>query len=221
MRQMSQVRMAEETRKLTKRPKLYQELEKKFEEGQQILEQEKLEKLKEMKMQYKQGGYSYGIENEDMGRGKYDELLRDRKNEYKRKRGGLDLAGVADYDSGSGLPHQYKSKFYDEVVSQEKEQKSRLESEKVMKKKLQEKAGSYARYVKEMYWPQVSDQKKDEMEHQILGLKHQARENRNNRISIPASREQRMVIRNSAATADNKAKSKNMQSYQQSNQLSV
>ena len=30
--------MAEETRKLTKRPKLYQELEKKFEEGQQILE---------------------------------------------------------------------------------------------------------------------------------------------------------------------------------------
>ena len=30
-----------------------------------------------------------------------------------------------------------------------------------------------------------------------------------------------MVIRNSAATADNKAKSKNMQSYQQSNQLSV
>ena len=40
-----------------------------------------------------------------MARGKYDELLRDRKNEYKRKRGALDLAGVADYDSGSGLPH--------------------------------------------------------------------------------------------------------------------
>jgi len=29
--------------------------------------------------------------------------------------------------------------------------------EKIEKKKMQDKVGSYAKYVKEMYWPQVSE----------------------------------------------------------------
>lgn len=107
-----------------------------------------------MKQVYKQQSYHYGVEDDEaLARGKYDDLLRGRKNEYKRKRAGLE----EQFDSGTGLVKQYKSKYYEEYVSQEKDQKIKLEIDKLQKKKLQDKVGSYAKYVKEMYWPQVSD----------------------------------------------------------------
>lgn len=38
-----------------------------------------------------------------------------------------------------------------------------------------DKVGSYAKYVKEMYWPQVSEFKKNELEHIKENLKHPVR----------------------------------------------
>jgi hypothetical protein len=47
------------------------------------------------------------------------------------------------------------------LVDQKRLEEEQLNEER---KKLKEKIGSYAKYVKEMYWPKVSEQKKMELE---------------------------------------------------------
>ena len=52
-RQLSQARMIEETKKISKKPKLYQEIERKFADDHvKEQERERLEKLKELKSRY-------------------------------------------------------------------------------------------------------------------------------------------------------------------------
>ena len=38
-----------------------------------------------------------------------------------------------------------------------------MEKVKEEKKRIQDKVGNYAKYVKEMYWPKVSQKKRDEI----------------------------------------------------------
>jgi hypothetical protein len=55
------------------------------------------------------------------------------------------------------LKHNYKSKFYLEQVEEDREIKQQREKSMVEKRKMMEKANSYAKYVREMYAPTVSE----------------------------------------------------------------
>lgn len=80
--------MIEETKKISKQPKLYQEIEKKFTDEQlKELEKERLMKLKEIKENRKPLSKD---EIESHAR-KYEELIRQKKDELRKKRGNLDL----------------------------------------------------------------------------------------------------------------------------------
>lgn len=71
--------------------------------------------------------------------------------ELREKRGKLGELH-SQYESTEKLG-SYKSKFYEDILSAEKEQKEQAMKEKLEKIKMAEKKGSYAKYVKEMYWP--------------------------------------------------------------------
>ena len=54
----------------------------------------------------------------------------------------------------SAEPRQgYRSKFYEELLEKEREQKDLEDHQRALQKKKQEKVNNYAKYVKEMYWP--------------------------------------------------------------------
>lgn len=76
-----------ETKKITKKPKMYQEIEKKFSEEQiRELEKERFEKLKEIKESHK----SINKDDIESHSKKYDDLMRQKKEELRIKRGGLE-----------------------------------------------------------------------------------------------------------------------------------
>ena len=104
--------MIEETRKISKHPKLYKELEKKFSEQQKQEEDEKLSKLMELKERF-QPQPNFRDELESHNR-KYEDILREKKEDLRRKRLGFEE------------PKQYKSKFYEDQVLFEKEAKLNL-----------------------------------------------------------------------------------------------
>jgi hypothetical protein len=62
------------------------------------------------------------------------------------------------YESNEQRIKNYKSKFYLEQVEEDREIKQQREKLQMEKKKLAEKANSYAKYVREMYAPTVSDE---------------------------------------------------------------
>ena len=64
------------------------------------------------------------------------------------------------YESSERVKN-YKSKFYMDLVEENKEQKEMKEKEKLHKKHLAEKANSYAKYVREMYGPTVPEEKEN------------------------------------------------------------
>lgn len=97
--------------------------------------------------------------------------MRQKKEELRRKRG-----FETHYESTEQIRHNnYKSKFYEDILLNEKEQKELMAKERQEKKKLQEKVGSYAKYVKEMYWPQVSENKRNELVIMKENLRHPVR----------------------------------------------
>lgn len=146
--------MVEETKKVGKKDKLYLQIEKKFnDEHTQEEERKRSEKLKEIK-ELRKPVRSEDIESHSR---KYEDVIRQKREELRKKRGMLNL------DIAEPMLN-YKSKFYEDLVQQKKETKEHLELEKGEKKRLQEKVGSYAKYVKEMYWPTVSENKRREVE---------------------------------------------------------
>ncbi|CDW86846.1 UNKNOWN [Stylonychia lemnae] len=211
-RQQSQQRMIVETKKIAKKPKLYQEIEKKFSEEQiRELEKERLEKLKEIKDNHK----SVNKDDIESHSRKYDDLMRQKKEELRKKRGGLEYQS----ESTDQL-RNYKSKFYEDILNNEKEQKEQMFKEKQDKKKMQDKVGSYAKYVKEMYWPQVSEQKRLQLESVKENIRHPLRrDNEDNAMySAPVGQQEKKRAIARHGTADNRVnytqqhKSKNVTS---------
>eukprot|EP00347_Sterkiella_histriomuscorum_P014280 403361483 len=170
-RYQSHQRMIEETRKISHNPKLYKEIEQQFSYQQQLEEEERLQKLQQIREQY-QPKSNFREEIEGHYR-KYDEIIREKRDEYKRKRGGFDQPSSSQNDIV-----KYKSKFYEEQVHQDREFKYNRDLQKEQKKKLQGKVESYAKYVKEMYGPQPSDNKREELEYRIQNMKHPVRQSR-------------------------------------------
>jgi protein subunit release factor B len=70
------------------------------------------------------------------------------------------------YDSSERIKN-YKSKFYMELVEEEKEQKEQQRKMFMEKKKLVEKASSYAKYVREMYAPVAVEAKENLLQNDL------------------------------------------------------
>ena len=86
--------------------------------------------------------------------------------------------------------------------------------EKIEKKKMQDKVGSYAKYVKEMYWPQVSEQKRLQLESVKENIRHPIRRDNddNTMYSAPGGigqqEKKRSFVRH--GTADNRVNYKQL-----------
>lgn len=153
--------MVEETKKISKRTKLFEELEKKYaDDASKEAENKRFEKLKEIKAQHQPVS-----KDEIMSHAKkYEDIIRQKREELRQKRGvlGLDKASLhgnppppqvaITYETSERIKN-YKSKFYLEQVEEDKEIKHQREKVHLEKKKLAEKANSYAKYVREMYAP--------------------------------------------------------------------
>lgn len=59
---------------------------------------------------------------------------------------------------------KYKPHLTDYKDEQKKQMMEDLERQREEKRKAIDKVGNYAKYVKEMYWPKVSQKKKDELQ---------------------------------------------------------
>ena len=84
--------MVEETKRISKRSKLYEELERRFvEDNSKEAESKRIEKLREIKASHAP------VNKEDLlsHAKKYEEVIRQKKEELRAKRGGLDLLHVA------------------------------------------------------------------------------------------------------------------------------
>jgi hypothetical protein len=80
------------------------------------------------------------------------------KQRMKREKWYSDI-GYGVYDEG-----KYRTKFYDKVLQEEKQDESKKKVNSQTKKRKKEKMENYARIVKEMHWPQVSPKKRQEIE---------------------------------------------------------
>lgn len=86
-RQISQQRMVEETKKISKRSKLFLEVERKFTDEQvKEAEKQRLEKLREIKEKHQPVSKDDIVEHAR----KYEDIIRQKKEELKQKRGVLD-----------------------------------------------------------------------------------------------------------------------------------
>jgi len=90
---------------------------------------------------------------------KYEDIIRQKKEELRAKRGGLEIVqaplqniSVQQHESSERIKN-YKSKFYRDLLEEEKELKDQQKKEFMEKKNLVEKASNYAKYVREMYAP--------------------------------------------------------------------
>jgi len=149
--------MKEETKRIGRNRRLYMDMEKRFEEEAREKEKEREAKLAELKNQFKP--VSKDSINEHSK--KYQDVLSAKKEELRRKR-----AMMCD----SAEPrHNYRSKFYEQLLDSEKESKEREELARVEKKRMADKVNNYAKYVREMYWPAVPE-KKEGKENSIRNL---------------------------------------------------
>jgi len=70
---------------------------------------------------------------------------------------------------------RFRSKFMERVIKQEAKSKEERESQQQKKVKRREKTMSYAKYVKEIHWPEASRRKNEELEEMKARLKHPVR----------------------------------------------
>lgn len=80
------------------------------------------------------------------------------KQRMKREKWYSDI-GYGVYDE-----NRYKTKFYEKALEEEKQKGTKDRVVSQSRKRKQEKMNSYAKIVKEMHWPQVSERKKKEIE---------------------------------------------------------
>lgn len=133
LRQLSQQRMVEETKKISKKQKLFLEVERKFTD-EQVKEADiiRLEKLKEIKDRHQPVSKDEISEHAR----KYDDIIRQKREELKQKRGVLDsvnsnpnlniveqnVSRPPQYQSSERIKN-YKSKFYQDLVEEGREKK--------------------------------------------------------------------------------------------------
>ena len=88
---------------------------------------------------------------------------RNRQVKLEESRRQRELSLQAEKEHSAVLKNIYRGKdsLNVSLVDQKRLEEEQLNEER---KKLKEKIGSYAKYVKEMYWPKVSEQKKMELE---------------------------------------------------------
>ena len=87
---------------------------------------------------------------------KYDDVLKAKKDEIRRKRGALDLnSDLENLDGdGSGAAKGFvKSKIHQNLIKQEKEAKENMKKDHLDRIQRSERAQLYARNVQEMYKP--------------------------------------------------------------------
>jgi hypothetical protein len=65
----------------------------------------------------------------------------------------------AEIGYGVANTYQYKNKFLEWVLDEERMNKQKWNSNKEEKKRYHEKMENYAKFVKEMHWPEVSAKK--------------------------------------------------------------
>ena len=116
-------------------------------------------------------------------RRRYEEAVRSKTDAKKQER---DKA-AADW-AVKGDPGKYKSKFLEDIVERELHEKEEKDKEDDNKRRRMEKMGNYAKFVKEMHWPKVSEEKKIKLEVLKENLKHPVRQPR-----APASSHNRLI----------------------------
>ena len=111
-RHMSQQRMVEETKKISKKPKLFVELEKKYTDEQiKEVERQRIEKLKEIKAQHQPVSKDEIVSHAR----KYEDIIRQKREELRQKRGILDsvnsnpniISNIPSSSSNNPLPLQH------------------------------------------------------------------------------------------------------------------
>ena len=143
---------------------LMPELEKKkkdLENIRQFYKPIKREELDEHEKEYQE---NINIENE--------------KQRMRREKWYSDI-GYGVYDE-----NKYKTKFYEKAIVEEKKKEVKKRVASQNKKRKQEKMNNYAKIVKEMHWPQVSEKKKQEIEQ----LKYQAEHSHKPKFRSPEIR---------------------------------
>ena len=60
--------------------------------------------------------------------------------------------------------YQYKNKFLEKVIDEEWVEKEKWRHNSEMKRNYHEKMDNYAKFVKEMHWPEISNRKRVEAE---------------------------------------------------------
>ena len=68
--------------------------------------------------------------------------------------------------------NRYKTKFYDKAREEEKQKENVQRVESQERKRKNDKMNNYAKIVKEMHWPQVSERKKKELEELKHNMEH-------------------------------------------------
>ena len=117
--------MIQETKKIKSKP-LYIELEKLSDEQVKELERVRVEKLKEIKAQHQ----PVSKDEITSHARKYEEVIRQKREELRLKRGGLELitshnpsqAAPLTYESSEWIKN-YKSKFYQDRIDEDRELK--------------------------------------------------------------------------------------------------
>ena len=103
--------------------RLYIEYDKKYKEEEiKEKERQKMERLEAIKNLYR----PLTKEELDEHTKKYDDLMKQKREEYRRKRGDLDIS--RNYDSSDGAPPKrgphsinYKSKFHDMLLQEDRD----------------------------------------------------------------------------------------------------
>ena len=79
----------------------------------------------------------------------------------------------AEIGYGVSDTYWYKNKYMDQYLDEEKLKRRRDEEKEEEKKRYHEKMANYAKFVKEMHFPEVSEWKRREMETMISLIKNQ------------------------------------------------
>ena len=103
-------------------------------------------------------------------RRRYEEAVRSKTDAKKQERDKAAADWAVKGDAG-----KYKSKFLEDIVERELHEKEEKDKEDDNKRRRMEKMGNYAKFVKEMHWPKVSEEKKAKLEILKENLKHPVR----------------------------------------------
>ena len=93
-----------------------------------------------------------------------------KRNKDKQKRM-LREKWYAEIGYGVSDTYRYKNKYMDQYLNEEKLKKKQDEEKEEQKKIYHEKMANYAKFVKEMHFPEVSERKRKEMETMVSLIK--------------------------------------------------